>query len=169
VKRISGFISQGAIAISLAAMIAGCGGGGTSGLMSSPQGGGGGGGGSGANQPLATTTINGGPGFVNSNGHTVYVFDADLAVPGTSQCNGACATNWPSVPPPATALPSGWTAITRSDNTMQLAYNGRPLYTYIGDTMSGQANGDGITAFGGIWHVARPAGTTGMGGGGGGY
>jgi len=167
VKRISEFISQGALVVSVAMVLAGCGSSGTSGLTSSPGGGSGGGGG-GTQNLLATMTLNGAPGFVNSANHTVYVFDADLASPGHSVCNGACAANWPPVAAPNGALPGGWTAITRTDNSMQLAYNGRPLYTFIADSAPGQFNGDGISAFGGLWHIARPA-AGGGGGGGGGY
>jgi predicted lipoprotein with Yx(FWY)xxD motif len=165
VNRFSGIVSQGALSIATAALLlAGCGGSsGTNGLMPSPMGGGGGG-----NQPLSTMTINGGAAFVNGAGHAVYVFDADLASPGHSVCNAQCALNWPPIATPASALPSGWTSITRADNSMQLAHNGRPLYTFSNDTMPGQATGDGITAFGGVWHLARPAGSMG-GGGGGGY
>jgi predicted lipoprotein with Yx(FWY)xxD motif len=96
------------------------------------------------------------PGFVNAAQMTVYVFDADLAAPGTSTCNGGCAAIWPPIAPPSTALSSGFSTIMRSDGTKQLAFQGRPLYLYSGDSAPGQTNGDGINAFGGLWHIARP-------------
>lgn len=106
---------------------------------------------------LATLTLKGAPGFVNAAGLTVYVFDADLANPGHSVCNGACAQNWPHVaPPPGVTIASPFSTITRDDGTKQLAYAGRPLYTFIADSAEGQTNGDGLNAFGGVWHVARP-------------
>ena len=108
-----------------------------------------------ASGPLSTAMLKGSPGFVNAAGHTVYVFDADLAQPGQSTCNGACAQNWPPVAA-AGALPAPWTAIVRQDTSRQLAYKGRPLYTFIADAAPGQTNGDGINAFGGLWHIARP-------------
>jgi len=107
-------------------------------------------------QPLATAMLKGAPGFINAAGFTVYVFDADLASPGTSVCNGTCAAVWPPVPPPTTSMPVPWSAITRSDHSMQLAFNGRPLYLYSLDTGPGTTNGDGVVAFGGAWHIARP-------------
>ena len=110
---------------------------------------------------LKTAQINGAQAFVTATGLTVYIFDADLAAPGTSVCNGACATNWPPVAPPAgAALTTGFATIARADGTTQLTYSGRPLYRFIGDSAPGQGNGDGITAFGGLWHVSRPAGSS---------
>jgi len=108
--------------------------------------------------PLGTATLAGAPGFINAQSHTVYVFDADLAAPGTSTCNGQCATVWPSVPAANTAYPAPFTAIKRADGMLQLAYSGRPLYTYIADSAPGSIAGNGITSFGAVWHIARPAG-----------
>lgn len=106
--------------------------------------------------PLATQTLKGAPGFVNVHGFTLYVFDADLNAPGTSTCNGACAQNWPPLAAPAGALPAPYASIVRGDRITQLTYNGRPLYTFIADAHAGDTNGDGLDAFGGIWHIARP-------------
>ena len=106
--------------------------------------------------PLSTANLLGTPGFVNGSGFTVYVFDADLAQANASSCNVGCSGVWPAVPPPNGTLPSGWTSFKRLDGTMQLAYKGRALYTYVGDPAPGTTNGDGLTAFGGVWHVARP-------------
>jgi predicted lipoprotein with Yx(FWY)xxD motif len=112
--------------------------------------------------PLATAMLAGAPGFVNAQSHTVYVFDADLAAPGTSTCNGQCATVWPFVPAAANAaFPAPFTAIKRADGTLQLAYAGRPLYTYIADSAPGSIAGNGITSFGAVWHIARPTGAAG--------
>jgi predicted lipoprotein with Yx(FWY)xxD motif len=109
--------------------------------------------------PLVTAELKGSPGFVNKNSHTVYVFDADLAAPGTSTCSGACAAVWPAIVVPATAaLPAPFALIKRTDGTFQLAYSGRPLYSYIADTAAGSTIGDGLTEFGGVWHIARPTG-----------
>jgi predicted lipoprotein with Yx(FWY)xxD motif len=38
----------------------------------------------------------------------------------------------------------------------QLMLNGHPLYRFSGDRAKGQANGEGITSFGGTWHVVSP-------------
>ena len=106
---------------------------------------------------LATLMLKGAPGFVNPVGLTVYVFDADLASPGHSVCNGACALNWPHVAPPVgVTLVAPFSMITRDGGSKQLTYNGRPLYTFSADSAEGQTNGDGVDAFGGLWHIARP-------------
>jgi predicted lipoprotein with Yx(FWY)xxD motif len=106
--------------------------------------------------PLATATLLGSPGFIDPSGSTAYVFDGDLTQANASTCNGNCAVAWPPISPPSGTLPSGWTSFTRQDGTTQLAYKGRALYTYSGDTAAGTTNGDGLNQFGGIWHVARP-------------
>ena len=57
----------------------------------------------------------------------------------------------------------------------QLAFHGHPLYTFTGDTAPGQAKGNGVNAFGGLWHEApvsggaAPASSSTSGTGGGGY
>jgi hypothetical protein len=62
--------------------------------------------------------------------------------------------------------------IKRPDGSTQLTINGMPLYTYSGDSASGQATGQGIQ---GVWFAVAASGTstsgTGSGGssGGGGY
>jgi predicted lipoprotein with Yx(FWY)xxD motif len=40
--------------------------------------------------------------------------------------------------------------IVTDANGNQVEYNGHPLYTYSGDTASGQTTGEGV---GGVWHV----------------
>jgi predicted lipoprotein with Yx(FWY)xxD motif len=107
--------------------------------------------------PLATASLAGSPGFVNSAGRTVYVFDADLGTPNASTCSGACAANWPPVTVAVgTATPAPWTTFVRGDGPTQAAYKTRALYTFAFDTSAGQTNGDGVNAFGGVWHIARP-------------
>jgi predicted lipoprotein with Yx(FWY)xxD motif len=43
--------------------------------------------------------------------------------------------------------------MTRDDGSLQVTYNGYPLYTYTGDINPGDANGDGLA---GIWSLAKP-------------
>jgi predicted lipoprotein with Yx(FWY)xxD motif len=101
--------------------------------------------------------------LIDSQGNTVYLFGKDTG--STSTCSGACATNWPPVT--AKGKPTAGTGLTasmlgtskRSDGSEQVTYNGHPLYRYSGDQSPGDANGQGITAFGGIWNVVSPAGT----------
>jgi hypothetical protein len=50
------------------------------------------------------------------------------------------------------------TLISRSDGTKQVAYEGRPLYYYVGDTGPGMTNGQGSNQFGAKWWLISPAG-----------
>jgi predicted lipoprotein with Yx(FWY)xxD motif len=110
-----------------------------------------------------TATVGGAAAYVNSGGYTLYVFDADGF--DVSNCTLAtysgCSGTWPPLTAPAGATASGdFTPFTRSDGSMQWAYQGHPLYNYSGDTGPYQMNGEGITELDGhTWHVARPAGT----------
>ena len=84
-------------------------------------------------------------------GMTVYYHDND--VPSKSRCNESCENYWPPVRPWPDFQPSGkFKVIQRKDGSPQVAYNGRPLYTFIGDKKSGDALGDGAK---GVWHVLR--------------
>jgi predicted lipoprotein with Yx(FWY)xxD motif len=121
---------------------------------------------------LKTASIGGVTVLTNAKGFTLYTFAPDTAT--TSACNGACATAWP----PQTALAtvaSPYATIKRSDGSTQLTFNGHPLYTFTGDTAAGTASGNGVNAFGGLWHevpasgAAAPAGSSSAGSGGGGY
>jgi predicted lipoprotein with Yx(FWY)xxD motif len=47
----------------------------------------------------------------------------------------------------------------RSDGSQQVTYAGHPLYRYQGDQSAGDANGQGLTAFGAAWYVLSPAGS----------
>lgn len=163
------------VAIAALALTA-CGGGGAG----SSYGGGGGGGTTTppvtapASQPaLGTATISGQSKQTytsSSNGHTLYTFGADTS--GVSNCTSAsgCTAAWPPYTAPAgtsaSTLGAGFSLITRSDGSLQYAYQGWALYTYAGDSASGQANGQGLTQFGGTWAAAQPAsgGTTNPGG-----
>ncbi|HEY2313513.1 MAG TPA: hypothetical protein VGH96_07860 [Streptosporangiaceae bacterium] len=97
--------------------------------------------------------------LTDSKGFTLYSFALDT--PTMSACNGSCAVNWPPVqgPVPASGLKGTFTTISRSDRSRQEAFNGHPLYTFIGDNAPGQANGNGLNAFGGVWKEVTTSGT----------
>jgi predicted lipoprotein with Yx(FWY)xxD motif len=115
--------------------------------------------------------------LVDSQGRTLYMFAKDMN--GTSSCSGQCATFWPPVV--AKGKPTAGGGVTASmlgttkgsGGTMQVTYAGHPLYTYAGDTGPGQAKGNGLTNFGGLWSAvttsgsATPSGGSSSGGGGG--
>ena len=110
---------------------------------------------------LDVKTIGGQQVVTNSAGFTVYWFAPDTST--TSKCTGSCATYWPPVKGPATAM-SGVTGklgtITRPDGTTQATYDGHPLYTYVGDTAPGQAKGNGLNLSGGLWYEMTVSGAT---------
>ena len=123
---------------------------------------------------LKTAKVGGVTVLTNANGFTLYSFAPDSST--KSACNGPCAQAWPPVKPAtASAVKSPFATIKRSDGATQLTFHGHPLYTFIGDKSPGQAKGNGINAFGGLWHEApvsggaAPASNTSSGSGGGGY
>ncbi len=117
----------------------------------------------------AATTINlqaisGIPGkaLVDSQGRTLYLFEADKG--SASTCSGACAAAWPPVtvsgaPQAGSGVSQSMLGtITRSDGTMQLTYNHHPLYYFAGDANTGQDKGQGLKAFGAGWYVVNASG-----------
>jgi predicted lipoprotein with Yx(FWY)xxD motif len=113
--------------------------------------------------PSAATTVlkiarvNGVTVLTNNRGFTVYTFAPD----GTnrSACYGSCASYWPPVlgkPAAGPGVAGVLGTARRTDGTVQATYNGHPLYTYVGDSGPGQANGNGLNLNGGFWREARP-------------
>jgi predicted lipoprotein with Yx(FWY)xxD motif len=70
--------------------------------------------------------------------------------PPTTVCAGGCARVWPSLLATGSATPSsaaplpGTLSVQTTANGTQVAYNGHPLYTYMGDSGPAQTNGEGI-------------------------
>jgi predicted lipoprotein with Yx(FWY)xxD motif len=99
--------------------------------------------------------------LVDAQGHTVYTLtNGGKAV----SCTGACLREWPPV-----LLPSGEKTASGGPGVMglgvaamasgeQATSNGLPLYTFTGDTAAGMANGNGLSDFGGTWHVVKVSG-----------
>ncbi len=108
---------------------------------------------------LKTTHIGGVTVLTNAEGRTLYWFAPDTAT--RSACYGTCAAYWPPVRGAVTAGP-GVTGrlgtITRTDGSVQATYDRHPLYTYVGDTGAGQANGNGLNLNGGLWYEVTPSG-----------
>ena len=105
---------------------------------------------------LKTTTIGGTTVLTNAGGFTLYSFAPDTQT--ASKCYGNCAAYWPPVigtVPASPILPGTVGTITRTSSARQLTYNGHPLYTYIGDSAPGQANGNNLNLNGGLWHEVR--------------
>jgi predicted lipoprotein with Yx(FWY)xxD motif len=97
--------------------------------------------------------------LANAKGFTLYWFAPDTAT--KSVCNGSCAAYWPPVKGPVTAgpgIPGKLTTIKRADGSVQAAYDGHPLYTYVGDSAPGQARGNNLNLNGGLWHEVTTSG-----------
>jgi predicted lipoprotein with Yx(FWY)xxD motif len=89
---------------------------------------------------------------------TLYTFEPDS--PNTSTCDGGCAEAWPpfTVEPgvefaPGDGVEGELTTFPRADGTLQVAYDGAPLYYFANDTTAGDTNGQGL---GDNWFVAEP-------------
>jgi predicted lipoprotein with Yx(FWY)xxD motif len=97
--------------------------------------------------------------LVDSEGMTVYLYTPDKGTEST--CYGGCESAWPPVV--AEGKPSAGEGATssalgttkRKDGTMQVTYNGHPLYTFSGDSAPGEANGQEDD---GTWFVMNEAG-----------
>jgi len=83
-----------------------------------------------------------------SNGMTVYMFTKDTKDSGKSVCTEGCIAKWPALSVPAGTTPTGGASltgklgtITRDDGTLQVTYNGLPLYFFANDKAPGDANG----------------------------
>ena len=109
---------------------------------------------------LKTATIGGVTVLTDAQGFAVYSFAPDTMT--KSDCNGACAAAWPPVKGPVTAaadLTGKLGTIKRSDGSAQATYNGHPLYTFVKDTGPGTDTGNGLNAFGGLWHALTASGS----------
>jgi len=96
--------------------------------------------------------------LADGSGFTLYTLTN-----GTSPvlCTGTCATFWPPLVLPAgmaepTAGPGvSGLGVTSNANGTQVTAGGLPLYTFTEDSSPGQANGEGLSSFGGTWHVVK--------------
>jgi len=104
--------------------------------------------------------------LVNSRGRTLYMFVPDHQKKVT--CKKACAVAWPPLRLKSGQKPTAGGAARKAllgtdpnpnpSGGRVVTYNRWPLYTYVGDTKSGQANGQAIKLNGGYWYVLSPAG-----------
>jgi predicted lipoprotein with Yx(FWY)xxD motif len=100
--------------------------------------------------------------LVDSQGLTLYDFHKDKG--GESSCYGACAAAWPPLLTDGNAQAQGKAdrsmlgTTKRKDGSVQVTYNGWPLYTYAADQAPGEANGNDIDQFGAEWYALQPNG-----------
>ena len=146
------------VAVATGLLLSGCGGGGTDGAAEadrSPS--------SSSSAPpeddgavlLATADTDLDEVVVDAEGRTVYVFDEDQAGSGMSSCAGECAGTWPPVvsqdqQPAADGVDGALGTIERTDGTLQVTLDGRPLYLFAGDAAPGDVTGQGVD---GTWFV----------------
>ena len=102
-----------------------------------------------------------GPVVANAAGMTLYVFVDDLLTKAASACTGDCAHDWvPAMASGHVHVASGITGrigtLDRFGRGRQLTMDGRPLYTFSGDTPA-ETRGNGV---GNLWWAMTPSGLT---------
>jgi predicted lipoprotein with Yx(FWY)xxD motif len=99
----------------------------------------------------------------DGRGQALYAFTRDRRG-GASRCYGACAKAWPVYfakgrPLAGRGVKQSLIGTTRRrDGRLQMTYDGRPLYYYVGDAR-GEVKCQAVAEFGGTWLVVRPSGT----------
>jgi predicted lipoprotein with Yx(FWY)xxD motif len=99
----------------------------------------------------------------DGRGRALYAFTRDRRG-GRSRCYGACAKAWPVYFAKGRLLAGKGVRQSllgtrrRRDGRLQVTYNGRPLYYYVGDKKPGQVLCQNVDEFGGTWLVVRPTG-----------
>ena len=113
--------------------------------------------------PLVVATEGGpAPYLANSAGSALYTLHGDR---DGSKCDAECTRVWPPmtvVEAVATNTP-GLAAgkigsIQRADGSLQVTYNGHPLYHYAGDGGAGRTAGHGVSDKWGQWSLVDPEG-----------
>lgn len=96
--------------------------------------------------------------LVDAAGMALYTFANDT--PGVSNCYDACALAWPPLEVAAgedvtavAELPGELATTERTDGTIQVTYDGWPLYYWVNDAAPGETTGHN---FRNVWAVARP-------------
>jgi len=97
--------------------------------------------------------------LADAKGMTLYLFTKDVKE-NESTCVDKCATDWPPLTVTSASdlqLASGidgkLATFKRADGTLQVSYNGIPLYHFVKDKDSGDAYGQGM---GNVWFVVMP-------------
>ena len=102
--------------------------------------------------------------LTDSTGRTLYDFVSDTST--SSSCSGQCVQFWPPLTTTGAPTASGGATasllgtITRTDGTLQVTYNGHPLYYFKEDTAAGDTKGQGVDGFGAKWWLVNAAGSS---------
>lgn len=94
-----------------------------------------------------------------STGMTLYLYTPDAR--NKSNCYTGCIQYWPALlakgkVTAGTGVKASLLGVTtRKNGQRQVTYHGHPLYRYVGDSKSGQVNGQGYQS---IWYVLNASG-----------
>ena len=97
----------------------------------------------------------------DSTGQAIYLFDVETT--SKPRCYGACAEAWPPVLTTGDPVagrgvdPSLLATTERTDGTVQITYNGHPLYFYAHEGKR-EVKCHDIFLNGGKWYVVQPDG-----------
>lgn len=100
--------------------------------------------------------------LTDSQGRTLYLFEKDEG--GKSTCYGACAHAWPPLETEGSPVagsgvePNKLSRVQREDGSLQVTYEGWPLYRFVKDDEPGDAYGQDVEGFGGEWYMVSPQG-----------
>ena len=122
--------------------------------------------------------------LTDSSGRAVYLFEGESEEGETGEtggeetgddaaggvraeaapCTGDCLQAWPPVLASEPIAGDGVDAsllgtTTREDGSVQVTYNGWPLYYFVRDAGPGDTNGQEVESFGGEWYLVSPEGT----------
>lgn len=96
--------------------------------------------------------------LVGDTGMTLYTFANDEM--GVSNCTDQCAVNWPPLTVESAddlvgdpRLPGELGTTERADGSLQVTYNGWPLYYWASDMARGDTTGEGV---GDVWFTVAP-------------
>lgn len=110
-----------------------------------------------AEQTLALASSDLGDIVTDAEGFSLYVFQPDEQ--GDSTCYDSCAASWPPLVGAVSAGDGIDAALIgsseRTDGSLQVTYNGWPLYYFAADAAPGDTNGQLV---GDVWFVIGPDG-----------
>ncbi|MCP2336371.1 COG4315 family predicted lipoprotein [Actinomadura rupiterrae] len=111
---------------------------------------------------LRIGTTSRGTALTDETGTALYLFAADRG--RSSGCTGTCLAMWPpyltrGAPRAASGARSDLLGtVQRPDGTTQVTYAGHPLYRYKKDYYTGDARGQRLYDFGGLWYLLGASG-----------
>ena len=114
-----------------------------------------------AEDGTVVATAQGAPGtfLTDATGMSLYLFTNDT--PGVSNCTGDCLAAWPALLTDGAPVAGDGVdgsllgTTTRDDGSVQVTYDGWPLYYFAGDAAPGEIAGQGVND---VWFVVSPAG-----------